>query len=157
MDLLHDPRRDPAHAFDVVVDAVGADRLAGVLVFAFALRAEAVGELEDVEAGDPYGDFVDRFVVRYKASLTLGSGNGTPADGYSLNIGQNLPTSGSEDGGGAGLTVAFDNFDVARQVSADRMADNGPHLLASLDEVLDQWTSDGARRAGDNNHDNFLP
>jgi hypothetical protein len=53
--------------------------------------------------------------------------------------------------------VAFDDFDVAREVSAGRVAHNGPHLLASLDEMLDQWEPDRARRAGDNNHDNFLP
>src|SRR6185436_5328137 len=56
------------------------------------------------------GGPVDRFVIRYKASLFSG---GTPADGYSLNIAPNLPlTAGTgEDGTGSGLTVAFDNFD----------------------------------------------
>ena len=53
--------------------------------------------------------------------------------------------------------VAFDHFDLTREVARDRATDNGTHLLPSLDEMLDKRAPDGARWAGDNNHDNFLP
>jgi hypothetical protein len=41
--------------------------------------------------------------------------------------------------------VTFDNFDVSREVPANPVTHDGTHLLASLDEMLDKRTPDGAR------------
>jgi len=54
---------------------------------------------------------VDRYVIRYQYRI---DGSSPPADGYSLNIGNDLPNGvigGGEEGGTSGLTIAFDNFD----------------------------------------------
>jgi hypothetical protein len=41
--------------------------------------------------------------------------------------------------------VAFDDFDVTGEAPANRVTDNGTHLFACFDEMLDKRTPDGAR------------
>ena len=62
----------------------------------------------DLDAGATVGGFTATF------KLQIGPGSGNPADGFSFNWAADLPTSAgsvSEEGGGTGLTVAFDIYD----------------------------------------------
>jgi hypothetical protein len=55
---------------------------------------------------------VSAFSARFKMWVSGGSAN--PADGFSFNFASDLPDAhigGGEEGGGTGLTVAFDNYD----------------------------------------------
>lgn len=59
----------------------------------------------DFDAGATIGNFTANF----KLAITPGSGN--PADGFSFNWSTDLSGETSEEGGGTGLTVAFDIYD----------------------------------------------
>ncbi len=53
------------------------------------------------------GNLLDRFRIRYRMLL---GGSSNPADGYSLNVGNDVPNQSGEEGGGTGLILAFDNY-----------------------------------------------
>src|SRR5215211_1631558 len=61
--------------------------------------------IPDLDAGAPVGGFTATF------KLQIGPGSGNPADGFSFNWAPDAPTNPSEEGGGSGLTIAFDIYD----------------------------------------------
>lgn len=54
------------------------------------------------------GQTVESFTVGFQ--LRMGGGTVPPADGFSLNFASDLPELFGEEGGGSGLTIAFDTF-----------------------------------------------
>lgn len=90
-----------------VIEPTGGVANSGVLKITKAVGGQSGGAvLEDIDAGSPiYG-----FDMRFKARV--GGGTATPADGFSVNFGSDIPDGAfGEEGVGSGVRVAFDLYD----------------------------------------------
>lgn len=83
--------------------------------------------IEDLNAGQVVGSFIASFRVR------MGGGSTIPAEGFSFNLGSDLPsgTIGSLDGSSSGLAVVFDAFSQGTDASSS-LAPEAPAIDIKL-------------------------
>ena len=93
------------HAF---VDAAGGVNDSGVVKLTINENGQNGSFLTPVIEG---GAEINGFVAAFH--MLAGGGTTPPADGFSFNLGNDLPNSAgeAENGGGTGLTIAFDTYD----------------------------------------------
>ncbi len=102
---------------DAVVAATGGVGNSGVLKLTSAVNGQTgFFYINDLEPGSAVHGFTASFAA-YVGGGTCCGGDISTADGFSFNFANNLPSSPvygnflGEEGGGTGLTIAFDSFD----------------------------------------------
>jgi archaellum component FlaG (FlaF/FlaG flagellin family) len=90
----------------VIFEGTAAWAPAGYVSLTEAVNSQQGGMgIPDFDAGAEVGGFTATF------KLQIGPGSGNAADGFSFNWGADAPINTSEEGGGTGLTIAWDIYD----------------------------------------------
>jgi hypothetical protein len=92
-----------------LVDTAGGVNDSGVLKITLAENGQSGGFRSELVAG---GGQMQEFTIA--VDVLAGGGSTPPADGFSINVGSDVtvtPPGEAENGGGTGLTIAFDTYD----------------------------------------------